>query len=262
LGVARQFVSTTEKRDDNIAGKAPCISAFIFDDTPIAKTGYKIEGTSKVWNHVVKKHILGFQLLVMGLYDGTIFIPVNFSFHREKGKNKKKPFNLAPKHFKKQFNKKRPKETPGARRKKELDTSKIASAIKMVKDAVKHGITANYVLTDSWFTCWEMVKTALDNNMHYIGMFSKVKTLFGYKSKQYTYKEIRKLNKKNMKRNKRFNLYYIRTVVEWNGEKVALYCTRKGKNGNWKTLLSTDLSANFTKTLEVYQIRWTIEVFF
>ena len=160
MGVARQFVSTIEKGAANIAGIGSCLSVFIFDDTTIAKTGYQIEGTSRVWNHVIKKHILGFQLLVMGLYDGTIFIPINFSFHREKGKNKKKPFNLPQKHYKKQFNKKRPKGTPGAKRKKELDISKIASAIKMIKNAVKHNITASYVLTDSWFTCWEMVKTA------------------------------------------------------------------------------------------------------
>jgi hypothetical protein len=258
FAVAKQFVCGIKSKAGNMCG----IRAFVFDDTPIAKTGSQIEGTSKIWDHVAKKHILGFQLLVMGLYDGTVFVPLNFSFHREKGRNKKKPFNLAPKDYRKQFNKKRPKETPGAKRKKELDTSKIASAIKMVKDAVKQGITAGYVLTDSWFTCWDMVKTALDSNMHYIGMFSKVKTLFGYRGKRYTYKAIRKSNRKNMKRNKRFNLYYIRTVVEWNGEKIVLYCTRKGKNGNWKTLISTDLSADFTKTLEAYQVRWTIEVFF
>lgn len=41
-----------------------------------------------------------------------------------------------------------------------------------------------------------------------------------------------------------------------------LYHTRKGKRGKWKTLLSADLRLDFTKTVEVYQIRWSIEVFF
>lgn len=35
-----------------------------------------------------------------------------------------------------------------------------------------------------------------------------------------------------------------------------------GKHGKWKTILSTDLSASFIETVEIYQIRWTIEVFF
>ena len=70
------------------------------------------------------------------------------------------------------------------------------------------------------------------------------------------------MNRKKVKRNKRFNLYYIRTVVQWNGKNVVLIFTRKGKKGNWKTLINTDLSLNFNETIAIYQIRWTIEVFF
>jgi hypothetical protein len=191
-----------------------------------------------------------------------MFIPINFTFHREKGKNKKNPFGLRPKHYKIQYKKKRDKSTFGAERKKELDTTKIASTIKMIKHAVKKGITADYVLTDSWFSCWAIVETSLANGLEFIGMFSKVKTLFTYNNKRLTYKEIRAINKKNIKRNKRFNLYYIRTVVDWNGQKVVLYFTRRGKRGNWKTIISTDLKLNFNDTVEIYQIRWSIEVFF
>ena len=132
----------------------------------------------------------------------------------------------------------------------------------MIKRAVKQKTQAQYVLTDSWFTCWEMVKVAIGNNLKYIGMFSKVKTKFLFRDKQLTYSQIRKINRKNVKRNRRFNLYYIRTVVQWNGQYVVLYFTRKGKNGNWKVLLSTDSSSKFQDTVAVYQIRWTIEVFF
>lgn len=262
FGIVKQVLKTLSQRAKNTKEQLTGIKAFIFDDTPEAKTGIKIEGTSMIYNHVIQKHILGFQLLVMGLYDGTMFIPINFSLHREKGKNKKRAFGLKSKHYKNQFKKKRDNNTPGAKRKKELDMSKIKSAVKMIKDAVKSKITADYVLTDSWFTCWELVKTTLDNGMHYIGMFSIVKTKFTYNNKELTYKEIRKLNRKNIKRNKRFNLYYIRTVVDWNGKKIALYSIRKGKKGNWKVMISTDISLNFTKTIELYQIRWSIEVFF
>jgi hypothetical protein len=70
------------------------VTAFIFDDTTIHKTGRHIEGVSRVWNHVMQKSILGYQLLVMGYYNGTSLLPINFSFHREVGKNKKKKFGL------------------------------------------------------------------------------------------------------------------------------------------------------------------------
>jgi len=215
-----------------------------------------------VWNHVLQKAVLGYQLLVMGLYDGSIFIPINFSFHREKGRNKKKLFGLKPKYYRKQYRKKRDPKTAGVKRKKELDLNKIKSAVNMIISAGKKGINADYVLTDSWFTCWELVKTSLDNKLKFIGMFSKSKTLFTFYNKQLTYKSIRKSQRNKIKRNKKFNLYYIRTVVQWHGQDIVLIFTRKGKNGKWKTLISTDLSLNFNKIIEVYQIRWSIEVFF
>ena len=261
-GVAKQVFDILNEKGITTNIKASAIKAFVFDDTTIAKTGYAIEGVSRVWNHVVHRPILGYQLLVMGLYDGSMFIPINFSFHRERGKNKKKPFGLKPKHYNKQYKKKRDKGNFGAERKKELDSTKIASVTKMIKYAVKKGITADYVLTDSWFTCWEVVETSISNGLKFVGMFSKVKTLFAYNKKELTYKEIRQLNKKHIKRSKRFNLYYIRTVADWKGQKVVLYFTKRGKRGNWKTIISTDLKLSFNETVEIYQIRWSIEVFF
>jgi hypothetical protein len=257
LGTVKQALLTLEDCRSNLG-----VKAFIFDDTTIEKTGCKIEGVSRVWNHVINRTVLGYQLLVMGYYDGTMFIPINFSFHRETGKNKKRPYGLKAKHYKSQYKKKCPQASHGFKRRKELNSSKIASSVSMLKLAVKKGIVSEYVLTDSWFSCWEMVKTALENNLKYIGMFSKVKTKFTYRETAMTYKEIRKRNRKKIKRNKKFNLYYIRTVVKWNGVHVVLYFTRKGKRGNWKTLLNTELSSSFNKTVEIYQIRWSIEVFF
>ena len=57
-------------------------------------------------NHVIQKHVLGYVLLVMGYYNGSVFIPLNFSFHREKVKKKKNRYGLKPKHYKKQYQKK------------------------------------------------------------------------------------------------------------------------------------------------------------
>jgi len=261
-GVAKQVFNTMKLKGIAIGDNISTIKVFIFDDTTLTKKGYAIEGVSKVWNHVIHKSILGYQLLVMGLNDGAMFVPINFSLHREKGKNKKNIFGLKPKQYKKQYKKKRDKKSSGAERKKELDITKITSVVKMIKYAVQKGIKADYILTDSWFSCWEVIETGLQNGLKFIGMFSKAKTLFTYNNKKLTYKEIRQINKKQIKRSRRFKLYYIRTVVEWNGEKMVLYFTRRGKRGNWKTIISTDLKLNFNQTVEIYQMCWSIEVFF
>jgi len=167
---------------------------------------------------------------------------------------------------------KRGKNIFGAERKKELDITKIASVVKMIKHAVESCVRADYVLTDSWFTCWEIVEKSIKKpieifrhvykSQNSVYLSQKAKTLFTYRNKKMTYKEIRQLNKKQIKRSRRFHLHYIKTVVNWNGQKVALCFTRRGKRGNWKTILSTDLKLSFNETEEIYQIRWTIEVFF
>lgn len=262
FGAATRSLDAVGRPDSDSVNERSGIRALIFDGTTIEKTGYKIEGVSRVWNHVVNRSVLGYQLLVMGYFDGTFSVPLDFPFHGEKGKNKKNRFGLKPEHYRKQRKKLRGKSSPGAGRKKELDEEKISMAIKMIKRAVAKGINADYVLTDSWFTSWEIVKTALDNGLIYVGMFPKVKTRFDYRGKPMTYKVIRRRNRKKIKRNKRFNPYYIGVVVEWKSRPIVLYFTRKGKNGNWKVLLSTDLSSGFNQTVEAYQVRWSIEVFF
>ncbi len=55
----------------------------IFDDSMIEKTGRYIENVSRMFDHVTKRFVLGFKLLTMGYWDGTSFIPLDFSLHRE-----------------------------------------------------------------------------------------------------------------------------------------------------------------------------------
>jgi hypothetical protein len=57
-------------------------------------------------------------------------------------------------------------------------------------------------------------------------------------------------------------LYYFEYVGEIDGVKVKLFLTKRGTNGAWHTVLSTETSLTFTKAMKVYNTRWTIEVFF
>jgi len=61
------------------------IRALIFDDSPIEKSGKKIEAVSKMHDHVTGQFLFGYKLLVCGYWDGYNFIPVDFSLHRERG---------------------------------------------------------------------------------------------------------------------------------------------------------------------------------
>jgi len=54
--------------EDDVGNRA--IKCFIADDSDIEKRGRKFEGISRIFNHVIGRHILGFKLLVLGLWDG------------------------------------------------------------------------------------------------------------------------------------------------------------------------------------------------
>jgi hypothetical protein len=236
----------------------------VFDDTVIEKTGRFIEKASRVWNHVTQRYSLGFKLLLMGYWDGTSFIPLDFSFHRERGKNKEKPFGLKKKELKKQHNKKRDKNSFSFERSLEADMSKIDCAIKMFKRAISQGFMVDYVLMDSWFTCDAFINAVLSvkkQSVNLIGMYKIAKTKFEYLGKMYTYSELRNSLGKP-KRCRKLGFYYTEAVVGFRSYQIKLFFSKHGKNGKWKVLICTNTKLSFIKMIEIYQTRWTIEVFF
>ena len=253
----------TRKNEENSSEKSTNTKprCLIFDDTLIEKTGNKIEKIGKVWDHVQQRTVLGFRLLVGLYFDGKSAIPVDFSIVREKGKKADKPFGMLKKHLLRQFSKKRAKETEGIKRVKELDISKIELSIQLFLRAVFNGIVIDYVLCDSWFTCSDLIMAVRQKGSHLIGMYKIVKTKFTYRGKKVSYKEIFHLAGKE-KRCKKMNLYYKTARVIYDETPVTLFFSKVGTNGNWKVILTTDTKLSFLQAVEIYQIRWSIEVFF
>lgn len=256
-----KFRKLVEKKCNQDAGPR-CL---IIDDSVLEKTGKRIEKVSRLWDHVSHGYVLGLKLLLMGFWDGKSFYPLDFSLHREKGSNKDKPYGLKKKEYRKQYRKTARK--PGTHshdRAKEADSNKIDSAINMVRRAVSQGFKVDYLLMDSWFTCdafIELVKSVKNQTMHLIGMYSKCKTKFSFASGRYTYSQINNLLGKP-KRCRKLRLYYKEAIVEHNDTEVKLFFSKQGRNGKWKVFLTTDTKLNFLRMIEIYQIRWTIEVFF
>jgi predicted nucleic acid-binding Zn finger protein len=240
------------------------VRCLIFDDSTLPKTGKYIEKVSRVWDHVSGRCILGFKLLLMGYWDGGSFIPLDFSLHREKGKNSDKPFGLKKKVYRKQFRKKRQTGSHSSDRAKESDITKVESAIKMFWRTISQGIKVDYVLMDSWFTCdafIKAVKRVKNQTVHLIGMYKTPKTKFEYREKSLTGKEVcNRLGKP--KRCRKLKLQYKEAEVEYKGISLKIFFSRQGKNGKWKMFITTQTNLSFIRMLEIYQIRWTIEVFF
>ncbi len=258
------FAAKFKKLAEAGEGSTQHIRCMIFDDTTIAKTGKFIEKVSWVWDHVSNRCVLGYKLLLMGYWDGVSFIPLDFSFHREHGKNKEKPFGMKKKEMKKQYKKKRNAGPFTYERATEADMSKIDVAIKMFKRAVCQGFRVDYVLMDSWFTCDAFINAVLSvkkQTVHLIGMYKIAKTKFMYSGQMYTHSQIRNLLGK-AKRCRKLGFYYKEAVVAYKGKELKLFFSKQGKNGKWKVFVCTNTGLTFIKMIEIYQTRWAIEVFF
>lgn len=334
------------------------IRALVFDDSSTKKSGKQIEGVSKVHDHVTGNFIFGYKILVCGYWDGNNFIPVDFSLHRERGKeldkardkrnkargkaqkarsayqehkarhhqsrgklnglkkgklkgsksdlermgksvirSKKKLsklqknmkeaeanlenkealvkekqktaplYGLPASTYRKQFKKDRPQDSPGYQRKQEADQSKTKMVVQMIRRAIRKGLVFEYVLFDSWFFSKEIlscIESFYSRNIKLVAMLKMGKTLYhdcldGQKKQA---GQLRKKYRKNTKRSRKFNACYIKVAVRYDNRRVNLFFVKIGAGGKWKCLITNDLGLNFNKLMEIYHIRWSIEVFF
>ncbi|MDN5290667.1 MAG: hypothetical protein PWQ06_906 [Anaerophaga sp.] len=254
---ACKFIGVTKGENEG-EHKVRCL---IFDDTLLEKTGKMIEKIGKVYDHVTNAFKLGYKLL-LGLYwDGKSMIPLDFSLSREKGKRAEKPWGMSRKELRRQYGKKRLKELSGREREKELDKSKIEMMLEIFYRAVHYHIPIDYVLCDSWFTCQALITAVRSKHIHLIGMYKIVKAKFRYRGKLMNYRQINN-SIDEITRCRKLRLHYKRAEVMLDGIAVTLFFTRQGKGGKWKVLLTTDTKLSFVQLMEIYQLRWSIEVFF
>lgn len=153
MTMAVRFYTILCKENIAEAEEPKCL---IIDDTTLEKTGIYMEGISRVFDHVKGRCVLGYKLLLCAYCDGKSTLPVDFTIHSEKGRDKK--YGLTAKQRKARFQKDRQSDSFAATRFSELEDDKISMSIEMVKRATKLGLQAEYVLCDSWFTCEKLLR--------------------------------------------------------------------------------------------------------
>jgi len=205
------------------------VRCLIFDDTEIGKSGKTIEGISKIHSHVTQRFIFGYKLLVAGYWNGSIFIPVDFSFHRENKTNEIKKYGLSKKEIRNQKKTDRDNKRPVFNRFKELNSKKTEIIIQMFKRINQRKIQVDYILMDSWFTTMTIISELLKVNKstNIIGMY-KYNSKVNYEGKEISIKQLRKTK---MKRSRASKLYHNDFIVELEGIKIKIFLTKKGKNG-------------------------------
>ena len=174
---------------------------------------------------------------------------------------------LGEKEYQDQFKKARDKSSCGHKRVAEANCSKIDIAIKMPKRSVEHGFAPDYIITDTWFFCQKFLKAVIETgrsaelvSMAKIGT-AKYKILPNGKLLN-PHQIIALYERKGGASSRKHKARYIQFQAGYQDIRVKIFLMRFGTHGRWRMLVTTGLKISFTKIMEVYKIRWTIEVFF
>jgi hypothetical protein len=99
--------------------------------------------------------------------------------------------------------------------------------------------------------------------VHVLGMCKLDKRKYSIDGKELNSAQIiTRKSRKNIRYSRKHKSHYFSLVTEYKGVKVKSFYIKYGKAKHWTLLQTTDLSLSFVQAIELYQIRWTIEVFF
>jgi len=251
--------------------------AYIVDDTVAQRFGKKMPGISSHFDHTSGRHLMGQQVLTLGLSCEEGFVPLDSELFisQTKAIELHEPFedgrSIAAKRYR----------TAQQGTKPEMVNA-------MVKRALNAGIMADYLVADAWFGTKAMIRltqeTALvpvllmkKNTMKYrLIEFVRGKTVIRELDVQALYKRcVRKAwqpihGQKYQAKivDVDLNLAESKDPEEW--VKVRLLFVRGNAGDNqapagkhdWAVFLTTDTTMSSANMLELYAMRWAIEVYF
>ena len=263
ISFAKQFLKCVSSNSEDAGKSEKSVRCFVIDDTDVEKSGKTFEGLSKIYSHKAHRSLFGFKLLLLCFWDGRSLIPCGLSFHRE---YKKHEYGLNKKQQKRQFSRQRCDEGHCRERYDELDEDKLSVAVKMLKRCVLRGIAGSYVLMDSWFVNDFMlteIRKIRNGLLHVVGMCKIDRRKFAVDGKERNPETIIKMNENDSKKvctSRKYKSRYFVVDANYRGTAVRLYYIKYKRARTWTLLLTTDLSLTFSKTMELYRIRWSIEV--
>ena len=226
------------------------VKVLILDDSVIKRNRSKsVELLARIYDHVEHKCQKGFTLLTLGWSDGYSFIPTGFNMLSSA--NKSNRYNEVSSQIDHRTN--------GYKLRKESMMHKTDAAVLLIRNALKAGIKADYVLMDTWFTAEPMLADILETGMDAIGMVKQLKQRYTYKDKKYKLPELKKFVSFEGAR----NIFGSLVVTTKTGIPVKIVFVRnRNKKSECLYILSTDISLSDAEIVRIYGNRWSIECFF
>ncbi len=181
------------------------VSVFIIDDSIYSRNRSKnVELLARIHDHVTHKFIKGFSLLTLGWSDVFSFVPVDFallSLANETNRFCEMDSSID-------------KRTSGYIRRIEAIQSKTDVASKLIQHALEKGITADYVLMDTWFTHVPLIESITEKGLFVIGMVKQMKQHYRYNDKLLKLDDLYRLVRPTLEKKEVLGSIQVRLQIE------------------------------------------------
>ena len=269
LSIAAKIVDRHKLKDSQV-------SAFVLDESIKKRRGKRMEGISSHFDHLSNTSVMGHQVLTLGLSTDEGFVPLDSQIAVSNVKTQ----SLAGK-FK-------DGRSAAARRYDEaIGQTKVQMTNAMISRAARHGIKAAYLVADAWFGNKDMMRAAKKLGMVAVLRMKRGKLKYrvphgkGYKlldakalyrqpvRKQWDqvadlpWKAVEMIVEVDLSTEKGvyaqpdyqpMKLLFVRGINDKED--------RTASRTDWALFLSTDATMSSAKMLQIYSLRWSIEVYF
>ena len=199
------------------------IKAFVLDDSIKTRRGKKMEGVSSHFDHVTNRHVMGQQVLTLGLATEEAFLPLDSQLYVSQSNAK----GLIRPH-------KDGRSIAAKRYQEATEQGKPEMAAAMMKRTLRSGLDAEYLVADAWFGTKPMIRTALD---------LAVCPILRMKKNKMKYRAVLKGRKKELLDAKELYAYTVKREwkkvrgLPWKAVTLEVELDlSEGKQSDWKTV--------------------------
>ncbi len=228
--------------------------ALIVDDTLIERAySTKTELLAKIYDHDQHRYSTGYRNLTIGWSDGNTFLPVNCAL--------RKKTNLVG--SKSSITDQR---TIAGQRRSQAQRKMNEVVLELISQALRLGVTAKYVLFDSWYSSPQMFWHLKELGLESVAMLKRSsKVYYRYRGRNYSIKALyqRLLNSKRPAGQS----YLYSSIVEANFQGQVfpvkiVFVAKKGVRNQYLVLASTNTNLTPQQIIQLYSRRWSIETYF
>lgn len=231
--------------------------ALIVDDTLIERAySTKTELLAKIYDHDQHRYSTGYRNLTIGWSDGNTFLPVNCALMSTRKKT-----NLVD--SKSSITDQR---TIAGQRRSQAQRKMNEVVLELISQALRLGVTAKYVLFDSWYSSPQMFWHLKELGLESVAMLKRSsKVYYRYRGRNYSIKALyqRLLNSKRPAGQS----YLYSSIVEANFQGQVfpvkiVFVAKKGVRNQYLVLASTNTNLTPQQIIQLYSRRWSIETYF